>query len=246
MLRKLIDMVLAFGLLLMVWQLASLQLGKAFLPTPGASLRAFANLLQEGDMQSAFMISALRIMISCVLAFMTAVPLGILMARKPLIDRLFSPLVAVLYPLPKVVFLPILVVLFGLGNLPKILLIALIIFFQILVVVRDAVRNIPIEQFAAMHSLTKRPLALYRHLILPGCLPELLTALRVSVGTAIAVLFFAETFASFDGLGYLILDGMEKRAYPEMYAGILGMGLLGVLLYAFFSLLESTFCRWRG
>lgn len=244
--RKFIDMVLAFVLLLLVWQVASWQLDKAFLPTPLASFAAFITLLKSGAMQAAFFISAMRIVVSCTLAFVTAVPIGIVMARVPAVDRLLSPMVAVLYPLPKVVFLPILVVLFGLGNMPKILLISLIIFFQILVVVRDAVRNIPQEQFLAMYSLTTDPFAQYRHLILPGCLPDLLTALRVSVGTAIAVLFFAETFASFDGLGYLILDGMEKRAYPEMYAGIMGMGLLGLLLYAFFSMLESVFCNWRG
>ncbi|MFZ5753474.1 MAG: ABC transporter permease, partial [Bacillota bacterium] len=84
----------------------------------------------------------------------------------------------------------------------------------------------------------------YRHLVWPYCLPKILTSLRVSLGTAIAVLFLAETFASTDGLGYFILDAMERKEYPAMYAGILAMGLLGVITYALVDLIENRFCKW--
>lgn len=77
-------------------------------------------------------------------------------------------------------------------------------------------------------------------------LHDFLTAVKVSIGTSIAVLFFVETFASFNGLGYLILDAMEKREYPEMYGGIIAMSLLGIFLYFTVSVLERRFCRWKS
>ena len=112
--KKIGESVLAILLLIAVWHILSLGINKAFLPTPFSAIQAFIDLLVEGDMQEAFAISAMRILVSGLLALVTALPLGIIMARVPWVDRYVSPLVAVLYPLPKVVFLPILVVFFGL------------------------------------------------------------------------------------------------------------------------------------
>ncbi|MDR1070483.1 MAG: ABC transporter permease subunit, partial [Gracilibacteraceae bacterium] len=192
-----------------------------------------------------FLVSAARILVSTVLALALAVPLGILLGRSAWAARLGGPLVAMLYPLPKVVFLPVLVVLLGLGDAPKILLIMLVIFFQITVVTWDAAAAVPAASLLSLRSLHAGPWQILRHLILPCCLPHILTSLRITTGTAVAVLFFAETFASFDGLGYFILNGMETREYTVMYAGIIAMALLGLLFYAVIGILEKIFCAWR-
>ena len=133
----------------------------------------------------------------------------------------------------------------GLGNAPKVVLITLVVFFQLLVTVRDAARAVPYESLQVMYSLNASGWQIYRHLIWPSCLPDVLTSLRIALGTAIAILFLAETFASQNGLGYLILDSMEKRDYGEMYAAIIAMGLLGLLLYEVVDLLEKRFVKWR-
>ena len=72
-----------------------------------------------------------------------------------------------------------------------------------------------------------------------------MTSLRITLGTAIAVLFFAETFASSDGLGYFILDAMERREYSEMYAGIITMAGLGLIIYGVIDFIEHRFCKWQ-
>jgi ABC-type nitrate/sulfonate/bicarbonate transport system permease component len=243
--HKSFGVVIATLLLLFLWQAASMAIDKAFLPAPAASFSAFMQMCADGTMGPQFAKSTIRVVAATLLAVAAAVPAGLFCGRNPLAYRLAAPLVAILYPLPKVVFLPVLVVLFGLGNLPKILLIALIIFFQIFVVVQDAARELPQESVDAMRTLTNGRMQVFRHLLWPACLPAVLTALRVSVGTSVAVLFFAETFASFDGLGYLILDGMESRSYDAMFAGIIGMSFLGILLYEVLYLAELHFCRWQ-
>ena len=228
-----------------VWQLGSMALDKPFLPTPGAAFAAFFEFLFYGDMGQHFLISTFRILSSIVLAMVLAVPLGLAMGRVEWLGRLLNPIVYLLYPLPKVVFLPIIVVLMGLGNWPKIFLIALVVFFQIVVVTRDAASSIPKASLQSMRSLNATPWQTFCHLILPSCLPQILTSLRITLGTAIAILFFAETFASFDGLGYFILDGMETREYPAMYAGIIGLALLGLVLNWAVDLLENILCKWK-
>lgn len=243
--RKLIGTIIGVLLVICFWQVGSMLLNKSFLPTPGAAGIAFWEQLAAGNLTEHFLVSSYRILVSIFLAILLGVPLGLLMGRSPKAAALLDPIVYLLYPLPKVVFLPIIVVLMGLGDGPKIFLITLVIFFQIAVVTRDAAKAIPKASIQSMQSLNANRLQMYQHLIIPYCLPEILTSLRITLGTAIAILFFAETFASFDGLGYFILEGMETRNYPEMYAGILALALLGLLLYAIVDIIENYFCRWQ-
>jgi ABC-type nitrate/sulfonate/bicarbonate transport system permease component len=120
-------------------------------------------------------------------------------------NKLFSPLIYLLYPIPKVVFLPILLLFFGIGDLSKIAIIFLILFFQILVLVRDQAAAIRPELIQSVRSLGAGRRALFRFVYLPASLPAILTALRQSVGTAVAVLYIAELFATQKGLGVLHL-----------------------------------------
>ena len=154
--KKGVSIVIATLALLACWELASLALDKAFLPGPLTSFKAFVALCADGEMWPQFCISALRVLVSTALGVLLAVPLGLACGRSEKLYHIATPLVAILYPLPKVVFLPILVVLFGLGNLPKIVLITLIIFFQIFVVVRDAAHQLPQESVDAMHTMSRR------------------------------------------------------------------------------------------
>jgi NitT/TauT family transport system permease protein len=84
-----------------------------------------------------------------------------------------------------------------------------------------------------------------RHVVLPAALPEIFTALRIGTGTAIAVLFLAESIAGTNGLGWYIVDAWGRIDYPSMFAGIIAMGLLGVVLYEALDAIESRVTRWR-
>ena len=121
---------LGFVLVLLFWQMGSMALQKPFLPAPAASFTAFFQMLLSGELGQHFIISTVRILCSIVLAMVLAVPVGLAMGRIAWLGRLLNPIVYLLYPLPKVVFLPIIVVLMGLGNWPKIFLIALVVFFS--------------------------------------------------------------------------------------------------------------------
>jgi len=159
-------------------------------------------------------------------------------------DDLISPMVYLLYPIPKIVFLPLILLVLGLGDLSKIFILSVILFFQVLVTTRDASKSIDEEQILSVLSLGASSRQIFVHAILPACLPKILTALRISIGTSIAVLFFVESFATNSGLGYYILDAWSTLDYLGMYTGILMMGVLGVLLYEAVETIEKRYCHW--
>ena len=189
------DVLLATAGLLVVWQLASMLINQPVLPPPWEVLRAFILSLPH-DLGRHMLVSAWRVVASILVAVSFAVPLGLGLGLSPTLNRLAAPAIYLLYPMPKVVFLPVILLLLGIGNLSKIFMIALILFFQILVVVRDEAANLRPELIASVHSLGAGRRAIFRFVYLPACLPAVLTSLRVSIGTAIAVLFFAESFAT--------------------------------------------------
>ena len=216
---------------LVIWQVLAWVVHRDIMPPPARVLPIFFTSL-AGELGRHFLASAGRVMASILLAVMTAVPIGLGLGQMPRIDRVVSPLIAIVYPIPKIIFLPVIYVLMGITDVSKISLIALIIFFQILVVVRDEAANLHPELILSVRSLGAGRRALFRFVYLPACLPVVLTALRLSVGTAIAVLFIAEQSLTTYGLGYyIVVETYQILLYDEMYAGILAMSLLGLLLY---------------
>ncbi|MBW2052438.1 MAG: ABC transporter permease subunit [Deltaproteobacteria bacterium] len=214
-----------------LWQILSWIIHGPIMPSPFKVLPIFFTSL-FGNLGLHFLASAGRVLAAVALAVITAVPLGLILGQAPKLDRIFAPLIAILYPIPKIVFIPVIYVLMGITDISKIFLIALIIFFQILVVVRDEAANLRPELLISVRSLGAGRRALFKYVYFPATMPAVLTAIRVSVGTAIAVLFITEQSLTTYGLGYyIVVETYQVLLYPEMYSGILAMGLLGVAFY---------------
>ncbi|MCS7281014.1 MAG: ABC transporter permease subunit [Desulfobacterota bacterium] len=204
----------------------------------------FENLSK--DLGKHFLASLKRVVISIFFAIAIASPLGLIIGQLDSLNRLFSPFIYLMYPVPKVVFVPVIILFFGMGDFAKILMIFIILFFQILVLTRDSATNLRPEIIISIKSLGAKRRHLFLHVYLPFCLPAVFTGIRQSIGTAIAVLYVAELFATKYGLGYYIyLTGSTLFDYPSMYAGIFAMGILGFGLYFVTDLLERIFCPWK-
>lgn len=229
--------------LVAVWALVAGLIGSPALPGPATAFSAFAELLPE--LWPELLVSLYRVLAAMILGTVLAVPAGLMLGRSPRADAIFAPVVFLTYPIPKVVFLPVLLVLLGLGDLSKIALIGLIVFFQILVTARDAAKAVPGGAVLSVRSLGARGHDIARHVVLPAALPEIFTALRIGTGTAIAVLFLAESIAGTNGLGWFIVDAWGRIDYPAMFAGIIAMALLGVVLYEVLDAIEAWATRWR-
>ncbi|GHU96970.1 ABC transporter permease [Spirochaetia bacterium] len=229
----------------LLWALASILLHQPFLPGPLAAFAALRRLAQAGTLSRHLFASFSRILWALLTSFIPAAALGLAAGRSPRFNRIISPVIYLLHPLPKAAFLPIIMLFLGLGEVSKIFLVGFIIFSQILVGVRDAAKRINDEYIESVRSLGAGRFAMLRHVIIPAVLPDLFTSLRVSLGTAVAVLFLAETFATNTGLGYLIVDAWTRVAYAEMYAAIAALSLLGLALFALTDALEKVCCPWE-
>ena len=240
------DLLVAVLAIFIIWQILAWALRQPILPSPSAVLGAFLVESVKGDLLAHFLASFWRVLISTALAILAAAPVGLLLGQSKRLNSLFAPVIYLLYPVPKVVLVPIVLLLFGIGNLPKIVLIFLVLFFQIVVLVRDQAAGIRPELLLSVRSLGAGRRALFGFVYLPASLPAILTALRQSIGTAVAVLYIAELFATQRGLGYYIyLNGSTLFNYPNMYAGILALSLMGLGLYFTVDWLEKRLTPWQ-
>ena len=228
-------------MVLLFWYLLYLTLDTAAIPSP---LSAFINFFKlfPGTLSKHLLVSLARIGAAIFVSLFLGSALGIFIGMNKKAEELISPIVYILYPLPKVAFLPILMIMFGLGNAPKIMLILFIIIFQFILAARDGIKEIPKELFYSVYSLSLSRVQVYYHLIIPSVLPKVITALRNSIGVSIAVLFFAENFATTYGIGYFIMNSWAMVNYVEMFSGIIALSLLGLILFKLIDYLEERLC----
>ncbi|MDY6881020.1 MAG: UbiA-like polyprenyltransferase [Desulfatiglans sp.] len=231
--------------LLLLWKFVSILLSTAVLPPPEDAFVAFGKSVKTRIFWDHFAASAFRVFMAMAVGWLFAFPLGILIGYYTKADEVLSPLVFLTYPIPKIVFLPVFLIIFGLGDLSKIFIISLIIGYQILVATRDGVKGLNKKSIDSFRSLGGGAWQTMRHVVVPSALPHGFTALRIGTGTAIAVLFFVESFATSKGLGFFIMDSWGRASYDLMFVGIIGMSLLGVLLYEIFNYLEKNLCAWK-
>ena len=237
-------MIAAVAALLLLWWIAALGVNRPFLPTPWLAFAEFGRGLADGTLPPHILISLFRVTAALIAAFIPAFVLGLAAGLRRRIDAVISPAAYVLFPIPKVAFLPVIMLFLGLGNLSKIFLVALIVYFQFYLAVRDETARIDRRYFDSLFSLGGSRRDLLTHVVIPAVLPRVFSALRLSLGTAMAVLFLAETFATRQGIGWYILDCWTRLAYGRMYGGILALAAMGLLLFVLVDLAQRRFCRW--
>ncbi|MCL4528367.1 MAG: ABC transporter permease [Chloroflexi bacterium] len=231
--------------LMVIWQIAAMIVNRPILPAPVIVLVVFVQQLGKGLMID-FAVSLWRVTAGMLLSVAAAVPAGLAIGGSKTLNRIFSPVVYLLYPIPKVVFVPIVLLFLGIGDTAKITVIFLILFFQIVVLVRDQAAGLSPQLIQSLQSLGAGRRALFRFVYLPASIPAILTALRQSIGTAVAVLYITELFATKYGLGYYIYyNGSTLLDYPAMYAGVIAMSLLGLGLYFGVDWTERKLVKWK-
>ncbi|HSG25366.1 MAG TPA: ABC transporter permease [Anaerolineales bacterium] len=240
--RKVLAAALGIGVF---WQLSSWLVNDSILPGPLLVLQTF--FIEIGkELGLHFLTSLWRVVASMLLSVALAAPAGLVLGQSKRLNEFFSPVIYLLYPIPKVVLVPVVLLFLGISDLSKVVIIFLILFFQILVLVRDQAASIRSEMLYSVRSLGAGRRGLFRFVYLPASLPAILTALRQSIGTAVAVLYIVELIATKRGLGYYIyFHGSTLFDYPKMYAGVLAMSLLGLGLYFLVDVLHRKLAPWQ-
>lgn len=236
------QILIGFLSFVLFWEIIHLTIPTHTIPSPIETFAYIVTIPMDLFMHS--LGSIIRVVAAISISLVIGVPFGILLGVNKKINRLLSPFLYFMYPIPKVAFLPVFMLLFGLGNTSKIILIIFIIVFQMILSVRDGVLQIPTSHFKVMNSFSATVKQQYRFLIIPAILPQVFSGLRISIGISLATLFFAENYATTFGVGYFIMSAWAKMNYPEMFSGIVALGFIGLLFFKLLDGLETHYTPW--
>ena len=245
MIKKIIPPLYGIAMVLILWWGLSFAIGSNMVPTPNDTLKELVELFQQ-DFLFHIIYSFYRIISSVTMSLLIGIPVGILLGVNKYIDKIVSPITYLLYPIPKIAFLPIFMVVFGIGDKSKIILMITIIIFQIIIVTKDGVKEIDKDILISAKVMHFNWIDMIIKVILPAILPKVFSALRVSIGIAISALFFSENYATRYGLGYFIMNSWSMVDYKGMFAGVLALSIMSLIIFKIIDYLEKKICLWNS
>ncbi len=213
---------------LVAWELfGRLDLLPRYLSAPTLIVAGLWELAVSGELLVAVAASLYRVMAGFAIGTAAGVIAGLAAGRTSAVRNFFDPLVSFLYSIPKIAFLPVFLLLFGLGHMSKISIIAFSVFFPVFVASRHSLLSInPILLWAAQNMGTP-PRTVFFRVVIPAAAPQLFAGIRIGLAHAFVVLFAAELIGSKAGLANLISYGEEWVRFDLMFAGIVCFAVLG-------------------
>lgn len=214
----------------------------SLLPPPPLVAAEFWTLLKSGDLFTHIGASLGRVVSAWALAALVAIPMGLAMGRIPVVERLLDPLVELIRPISPLAWIPLAILWFGIGEAGKIFVVFIGTFFPALISTIAGVKRIdPVLIQAGQVLGCHNRGALFRKVVLPAAMPNIITGLRISFGTGWAAIIAAELVAARSGLGYLISNGMEILRADRVLVGMIVIGVLGVLFDTLFRFIQRRF-----
>lgn len=221
-----------------------------FLPSPQAVAQQFWEYLSgtanDKPLWQHFLASILRVTAAFWLAVLTAVPIGIAMGMSRWARGVFDPPIEFYRPLPPLAYLPLIIIWFGIDEMPKVLLIYLSCFAPLALAARSGMRGASQEQINAAYSVGASYGQVIRHVILPSALPEILVGMRIAIGFGWTTLVAAEMVAANVGLGQMVLNASNFLRTDIVIMGIIVIGVVAYLFDLFMRWVERRLVPWKG
>ena len=217
--------------LIALWWTAVAASGTIIIPSPWKVVLGIAELAQQGTLLEHVAASLFRVGTGYLLAAALAIPLGILMGWFNGLFVALNPLTQILRPISPIAWIPLAIIWFGVGNLAPIFLIFLSSFFPMALETTAGVHTIERQYIRAAENFGVSGLALFRQVVIPAALPQIIVGMRISLGVAWLVVVAAEMIAVNSGLGYLIIDARNAgKRYDLVVAGMVMIGCIGFAL----------------
>ncbi|CAM3948746.1 MULTISPECIES: ABC transporter permease [Helcobacillus] len=245
------DLALAIAspvLLLVLWEVCAraLIIDPRFFPAPTRILQTGIEMAASGELWSHAGPTLARLLVGGGLGAVAGVVVGLLMGSSRALNAALGPLFAALYPLPKIAIFPILLMIFGPTEVPKLLAVFITTFFILQINTVSGVWAIDPKLHEAGRAYGARGFNRFRHVILPGALPFVFSGLRTATGTAVVVITAVEfTGASTTGLGYLIWNSWQLFIPEKLYVGLVVIGVIGAALTFVITRSETLLLPWR-
>jgi taurine transport system permease protein len=241
----------ALGLVLAwAWATKFKLVAPLFLPSPFDVATQFYAVAVDGFSNATLAqhigTSLARILSAFAIATAIGVPLGLAMGQNRWVRGIFSPPIQLYWPVPPLAYLPLVIIWFGIGETAKVILLSLAMFAPIVISAQAGVRSVSQGRIQAAQSLGATRAQIFRHVVLPNALPEILTGLRLGIGSGWATLVAAELVAATKGLGFMTLSAAQFLVTDVVFVGILTIAALATLFLSALRLLERRLTPWKG
>jgi 1,4-dihydroxy-2-naphthoate octaprenyltransferase len=233
--------------LLLIWEAAVITgaLDRRFFPPPSEIFVRLWELLQDGTLITATVVTLRRMAVGFLLATVPGVLVGLLMGMNRTVRVLLSPLVAALYPVPKIALVPMVVILFGLGETSKYAIVVISVFFLVVINTMAGVMNVEERYFDVARNNGARSWDLVWTVALPAALPSILTGINLGLGFALTVIVGAELLLPQGGIGALIWQSYQIYDIATIFAGLIVVAVIGWALNTAMLELERQLLPWR-
>jgi taurine transport system permease protein len=244
--------IISITLILIIWTVSTnlKWVDPVFLPTPQSVWKAFLELIRDGykgaSLSTHILNSLYRLFLALILAFFTAVPLGIFCGISKYILAIFDPIIEFYRPLPPLAYYALLVLWLGIDDKSKIALLFLSAFAPLFISTVSSVQRVPQDRINGALSLGASKPKVLLYIILPSCLPDIITGFRTAIGVTYATLVAAEMVAATSGIGWMVLDASKYLRSDIVFVGIILMGGIAILMDGIIRLYQHIQFSWVG
>jgi NitT/TauT family transport system permease protein len=234
-------------LLLLLWEALSRArvLDPRFFPAPSSIVGTFGALLASGQLLSDVRDTLTRVLIGLLLGGIPGLVIGAIMGLSPAVRAFLKPVVASLFPIPKIAVLPLIFLIFGLGEEAKYVSVAIGIVFLMLINTMAGVIAIDKIYFDVGNNFGANRWQFFRTIAVPGAMPGIITGLQLSMTIALLVCVATEFVGAKSGLGYMIWNSWQTFSVATMYAGLIVCALLGVTFQIIVDVIERVLMPWK-
>lgn len=233
-------------LLIAIWETLGRvgMLDRSYFPPPSAILSASDGMVRDGSLLRNTMVTIQAWVVAFCGGFVVGTSVGALMGLSRVLRAALEPTLSALYTIPKLAILPLLLLIFGLGETPKIILVGLGVFFITWITTVEAILNIPEGYLETARSFNVSRGRTVRKVIFPAILPDIFVGARIAVGQSILILIGVEFVTGGDGLGHMIWNSWQIFAADRMYVGIIVVAILGFVLTNIVQVLGRVLVPW--
>lgn len=238
------------GIVLILWEalpyLVTMRAGtKLFFTPPSEVATTLWQLFASGAIWEPLGVSAAGFAVGLGAAILVGLPLGILIGRSETLNALFEPFITAFNATPRIVFLPLLVLWFGLGLWSKVVIVAIGAVFPLLINMHEGIRNSDRLLISVVRSFGAKEWDVIRLVVLPNALPYIAAGLRLAIGRAVIGVVLAEFFGSDQGLGVMMVQAASQYKVNVVFAGMIVFMALSLTMTGVMKVAEARLSRWR-
>lgn len=234
------SIVLAFVIL--IWHIFSSEL----IPSPMQVLDAFRLIIDNNSLQIGIIDSLYRYGIGLILGVIFGVIIGFIFGYNPKFAQAFDPLFNILRPISPIAWVPIILIIFGIGDLPTIFIIAYSVFFPMVLLSTKAIKDLPSQLILVAKNFGASKLQIFTGVIIPSSFLSLISSLKLAAALAWINLVVGEMLGAQTGLGYMIIDSRNQLRIDILIATIITIGIIGMIINTIFGYIETVVSRRYG